>query len=210
MDYADVKNVPVPSIQPLWLYGPQILCRCLPSMCDRATPSSCRRLIPSGLLRGDHQASFQPGTVLFCRPTSSSTRFAIFQRPYHLPSRLHDFWQLLRLAAHPWICNPGSSLCVVPLPLCRTPLPECFLENGWEQTVLQGPVDRCGPKVHVIMAGNLLRKPVLLQSTDDMLVIFWSHDLQLRLACLSCKACMNSELRRHCSRVSWYFYGVLG
>jgi len=25
-----------------------------------------------------------------------------------------------------------------------------------------------------------------------------------------CELCMNSELRRHCSRASWYFHGVLG
>jgi len=30
-------------------------------MYDRATPLSCCILIPSGFLRGDHQASFQPG-----------------------------------------------------------------------------------------------------------------------------------------------------
>jgi hypothetical protein len=38
-----------------------------------------------------------------------------------------------------------------------------------------------------MMANNLLRRPVLLQSTDDMLVMFWSHDLQVRLACPSAK-----------------------
>jgi len=32
------------------------------------------------------------------------------------------------------------------------------------------------------MANNPLRRLVLLQSTNDMLVMFWSHDLQLRLA----------------------------
>ena len=35
MDYANKRSLPVLSIQPLWLYGPQILCHCLPSMYDR-------------------------------------------------------------------------------------------------------------------------------------------------------------------------------
>ena len=62
------------------------------------------------------------GAAAFDRD-QSVTRFAIPQRPYHLPSHLHDFWQLLRLAAHPGIGNPGPSLCVLHPPLCRSSPP---------------------------------------------------------------------------------------
>ena len=34
------------------------------------------------------------------------------------PSHLSDFWQLLWLASHRWICNPGSYLFVLHSPLC--------------------------------------------------------------------------------------------
>jgi len=55
-----VRNIPVLSIQPLWLYGPQILCHCLPSMYDRATPLSYRRLIPSFRVSARGSSSFFP------------------------------------------------------------------------------------------------------------------------------------------------------
>jgi hypothetical protein len=60
---VDVQNIPVLSIQPLWLYGQRILFRYLRSMYCRAILLSQYRLIASVFLHGDHQVSLLPGSV---------------------------------------------------------------------------------------------------------------------------------------------------